>query len=155
MKVNFKLYFLFLVILLTACSSQTSYETLSGKWFGPIEFKDNIKDPNCKYEGIMHLVLDEVPEDIQGVFFINITDIKIKEGACLPLGPSPPQILKGNADAGKIKLVTENKWIEFEGNYDMKKIVLHFESCHDQICADGSKGVGSIGDVELERLVSS
>ena len=130
---------------------------LTGEWeglSGSAKWRNNVANWACSYEGFFHLTLNQNENALTGTFTSTITKVIPAEWnngkvPCSLPGKQLSSPLTGIVSSAGFKFTVVN--IDFVGTYTTDTVKGTFESCPDQICSDGTRGTGSIGEFKLAR----
>lgn len=134
----------------------TPARDLTGEWEGlpgSAKWHDNVANWACSYEGYIHLSLRQNGNALAGTFQATITKVipnswNTGKVPCSSLGAQSPAPLTGTVSSSsfKFKMYTI---VDSTGSFTTDTLQGTFESCPNQICADGSRATGSIGEFKL------
>lgn len=124
---------------------------LSGIWEGNAKWQNNVVNPACSYEGTIRFDLRLNGNQITGNWQTTITKSNqlLKTVPCSLPGENLPADLIGGVSSSKAKF--SSGAIDFKGMLTSDLFKGTFESCPDQICSDGSRAVGFIGEYTTIR----
>ena len=130
----------------------TPAKDVTGRWSGNAFFKDNVANPQCSYEGVFNLDLQQNGNNLVGTYQMTIkksTQLLDTGLPCVQPGQFPMAQITGSVSTSRIEF-TDN-FADFTGSFTSDLMSLDFESCPNQECADGSAGVGTKGNAKLTR----
>lgn len=136
----------------------TPARDLTGEWeglSGSATWRDNVVNWACSYEGYFHLSLKQNGNNLAGTFTSTITKVipntwNTGKVPCSPKGTQPSAPLTGTVSSSSFKFIVANV-IDFAGTFTSDLMQGTFESCSNQICADGTGATGSIGEFTATR----
>ena len=120
---------------------------LTGIWEGPAQWRNNVGNPACSYEGRLRLNFQQNGNNLAGTMQATITKNNqlIADVPCSQPGTFPPAAGVGTVSSSSFK------FIEYSGTFTSDLMQGTFESCPNQVCNDGSGAVGAIGSFSLMR----
>ena len=124
---------------------------LTGEWEGNARWQNNVINPACAYEGIIifNLITNENKLIGNWQTIINKANPLLKDVPCSQPGVYPLTDLIGTISSSEVKFSSGN--VNFKGTFTSDLFKGTFESCPNQICSDGSRAVGFIGEFTAIR----
>ena len=136
----------------------TPARDLTGDWeglSGSAKWRNNVGNPACSYEGFFGFSFEQDGNTLTGTFTSIITNIipaewNQGEVPCGATGAQPSFPLTGTVSSSRAEFTVADI-IKFSSSFTTDLMQGTFESCSNQICSDGTRAVGAIGEFKVMR----